>query len=194
MLGLGNAGSMLHLPALSAIPSATIVGACDLDGGRRQRAVDRWKVPLFSDYETMLSDARPEVVVVATPPENHVDACIRALNVGAHVICEKPFAPTIADGRRILDVARKAGRRVAMNYEFREMGIGFPVLDRIGKPGVGALHFAQVWQSMDLPPWKEPGWRGQLSRGVLYEAGTHLVDYTLALFGERPLSVWATMS
>jgi predicted dehydrogenase len=81
-----------------------------------------------------------------------------------------------------------------MNYEFREMGIAGALRERIGTPGVGALHFAHVWQSMDLPPWKEPGWRGQLSRGVLFEAGIHLVDYALALFGERPLSVWATMS
>lgn len=185
---------MLHLPALSSIPAATVVGACDLDAGRRDRASARWKVPVFTDFDEMLERARPEVVVVATPPEHHVDACLRVLDAGAHVICEKPFATTIADGRRILDAAKSAGRRVALNFEFREMGIAGAVLERIGKPGVGPLHFAHVWQSMDLPPWKEPGWRGQLSRGVLFEAGVHLVDYALALFGERPLSVWATMS
>src|SRR5439155_26578115 len=74
------------------------------------------------------------------------------------------------------------------------MPIASAVRDRIGVPGVGRLHFAHVWQSMDLPPWKESGWRSQLSRGVLFEAGIHLVDYALALFGERPRSVWATMS
>jgi predicted dehydrogenase len=185
---------MLHLPALTALPTAAVVGACDLDAGRRQRASARWKVPIFSDYDEMLERAQPEVVVVATPPEHHVEACIRALSAGAHVVCEKPLATTIADGRRILEAAKAAGRRVAMNYEFREMGIAGAVREKIGTPGVGPLHFAHVWQSMDLPPWKEPGWRGQLSRGVLFEAGIHLVDYALALFGERPQSVWATMS
>lgn len=185
---------MLHLPALASVPGATVVGACDLDAGRRERASARWKIPMFSDFDEMLERARPQVVVVATPPEHHVDACIRALGAGAHVICEKPLATTIADGRRILDAAETAGLRVAMNYEFREMGIAAAVLERIGAAGVGPLHFAHVWQSMDLPPWKEPGWRGHLSRGVLFEAGIHLVDYVLALFGDRPLSVSATMS
>jgi predicted dehydrogenase len=185
---------MLHLPALSSIPAATIVGACDLDAGRRDRAAARWKVPLFSDYEEMLRSAKPEAVVVATPPEHHVDHCIKALRAGANVVCEKPLATTISGGRQILAAAKQAGRRVAMNYEFREMGIAGALRERIGTPGVGALHFAHVWQSMDLPPWKEPGWRGQLSRGVLFEAGIHLVDYALALFNERPTSVWATMS
>lgn len=185
---------MLHLPALSSIPDATLVGACDLDPERRARAQARWSVPLFERFETMLESVKPDVVVVATPPQHHVDACLQALAFGAHVICEKPLATTIADGRRILAAAAAANRRVALNYEFREMGIAGAVLRRVGMPGVGPLHFAHVWQAMDLPPWKEPGWRGQLSRGVLFEAGIHLVDYALALFGERPLSVSATMS
>lgn len=185
---------MLHLPALSSLPSATLVGACDLDAGRRERAAAKWNVPMFSDYGDMLARAKPDVVVVATPPQHHVSACLDALAAGAHVICEKPLATTIAEGRRVLDAAQRAGRRVAMNYEFREMGIAGALRERVGAPGVGQLHFAHVWQSMDLPPWKEPGWRGQLSRGVLFEAGIHLVDYALALFQQRPESVWSTMS
>jgi predicted dehydrogenase len=185
---------MLHLPALAAIPSATVVGACDLDATRRERAAASFKVPVFADYDEMLREAKPEVVIVATPPQHHVAACIAALRAGAHVVCEKPLATTIADGRTVLEAADRAGRRVAMNYEFREMGIAGSLRERVGTPGVGPVHFAHVWQSMDLPPWKEPGWRGQLSNGVLFEAGIHLVDYALALFGQRPQTVWATMS
>jgi hypothetical protein len=47
---------------------------------------------------------------------------------------------------------------------------------------------------MDLPPWQEPGWRGRLLQRTLYEAGTHLVDYAISLFGERPLAIQATTS
>jgi predicted dehydrogenase len=58
----------------------------------------------------------------------------------------------------------------------------------VGAADTGAPVFAQAWQVMDLPPWKEPGWRGQLLRGTLYEAGIHLVDYLMAVFGEKPRS------
>jgi predicted dehydrogenase len=54
--------------------------------------------------------------------------------------------------------------------------------------------FAQVWQLMDLPPWAEPGWRGQMLQRTLYEAGVHLIDFLIALFGENPRSVSATVS
>jgi predicted dehydrogenase len=54
--------------------------------------------------------------------------------------------------------------------------------------------FAQVWQLMDLPPWAEPGWRGQMLQRTLYEAGVHLVDFLMALFGEKPRAVSGTVS
>jgi predicted dehydrogenase len=63
-----------------------------------------------------------------------------------------------------------------------------------GVAGDGALRFVQVWQLMDLPPWAEPGWRGQMLQRTLYEAGVHLVDLVIALFRERPVAVSAVTS
>jgi predicted dehydrogenase len=109
-------------------------------------------------------------------------------------LCEKPFAPSVADAERIIAAAATAGRRVALNHEFREMTIFRALREHIGRPEIGGVVFAQAWQNMDLPPWKEPSWRGQLLTGTLYEAGLHLVDYCLAVFGEKPVAVTATMS
>src|SRR5918992_770747 len=144
VVGLGNAGHTLHLPALSGIPAARVVGACDVDAG-------------------------------------------------AHVICEKPFVSSLEEADRVIEAATAAGRRVALNHEFREMPIFRAVREAVGREG-GEVVFAQVWQLMDLPPWAEPGWRGRLLQRTLYEAGVHLVDFLLALFRERPAAVSATTS
>lgn len=142
----------------------------------------------------MLEQARPDAVIVATPPGSHADYCLRALASGAHVICEKPFVASLAEADAIIDAARSAGRRVALNHEFREMPIFKALIDEAREPASGGLVFAQVWQLMDLPPWAEPGWRGQMLQRTLYEAGVHLVDFLMALFGERPVRVQATTS
>ncbi len=194
LVGLGNAGFDLHLPALAALPNAEIVGACDLDADRRRRAAERWGIAVFDDLDLMLSETAPEVVIVATPPDHHADHCARTFAAGADVICEKPLAPSLAQADEILAAAATAGRRIAVNHEFREMCIMRAVRDRIGQPGVGPLRFVQIWQNMNLPPWDEPGWRGELMQGVLFEAGIHLVDLALALFDERPVAVSATVS
>jgi predicted dehydrogenase len=56
------------------------------------------------------------------------------------------------------------------------------------------VFFAQLWQNTDVPPWTESGWRGAMLRRTLHEAGIHLIDYILALFGEKPQFAWSSMS
>lgn len=110
------------------------------------------------------------------------------------MLCEKPFVASLAEADRVIEQARLVGRRVAVNHEFREMPIFRAVLDSVHRSRSSPVVFAQAWQMMDLPPWVEPGWRGQLLRRTLYEAGVHLVDFVLALFGDKPVAVSATVS
>jgi predicted dehydrogenase len=194
VIGLGNAGYTLHLPALQGLPGVETVGAMDVDETRRQRAADRFKVPVFAEFDAMIADTKPDVVVIGTPPRSHAEYCHRILAAGAHVLCEKPFVSSLAEADEVLDAARRAGRRIALNHEFREMPIFRAVRDAVADPKSGGLVLAQVWQLMDLPPWAEPGWRGEMLQRTLYEAGVHLVDFLMALFGERPVAVQATIS
>jgi len=194
IIGLGSAGLGLHLPALAGLPSVTVVGGCDLDPGCRERAARRWKIPTFTEPDEMLSRADPEVVIVATPPPSHAAYCLRALAAGAHVICEKPFVASLDEADQVIAAAAAAHRQVAVNHEFREMPIFRALIDQIGRGGAGTLRFVQAWQSMNRPPWAEAGWRGQMSERTLFEAGVHLVDLVVALFGETPVSVQASMS
>ncbi len=194
VVGLGNAGTTLHLPALAGLPGVHVVGGMDTDPHRRAVAAERSGIPTFADFDELLRVARPEVVIVGTPPGSHADYCLRAFAAGAHVICEKPFVSSLAEADRVLEAARAAERRIALNHEFREMPIFRAVRDAVDSGATGDLVLAQVWQLMDLPPWAEPGWRGQMLQRTLYEAGVHLVDFLMALFGERPRAVQAWTS
>lgn len=194
LVGLGNAGFQIHLPALAGMASVTVVGGCDPDEARRKRAAATYRVPTFSEFDTMLAESRPDVVVIGTPPDSHADYCLRAFAAGAHVVCEKPFVSSLAEADVVLTAAARAGRRVALNHEFREMPIFRALRDELARPGAAELVFVQIWQLMDLPPWAEPGWRGRMLHRTLYEAGVHLVDFLMALFGEKPVSVQASTS
>lgn len=194
LVGLGNAGFTLHLPALAGMPDHKVVGAVDTDTTRRLRATQKFHIPVFDTFDAMLTEGKPDVVIVGTPPATHEDYCLRAIAAGAHVICEKPFVSSIAQADHVIEAARIARRRVALNHDFREMPIFRAVRDAITRGETGGLNFAQVWQLMDLPPWAEPGWRGQMLKRTLYEAGVHLVDFLMALFGERPAAVQAWTS
>ena len=194
IVGLGEAGYEMHLPALARMPDIEVVGACDTDQVRRQRVKEKWNPPLFDNYETMLAETRPDVLIVATPPDSHAEICLRAIERGVDIICEKPFVSTLAEADEVIAAASSAGRQIALNHEFREMPIFRALLDAAGPSSAEEVFFAQVWQNTDVAPWTEPGWRGQMQRRTLHEAGVHLVDYIIALFGEKPVAAWASMS
>lgn len=191
--GLGNAAVNLHLPALASIAHARVVGGCDPSETIRLAAGKRFAIPVFATLGEVLASTEPDVVIVCAPPRAHHAICLEAFAAGTHVLCEKPLATSVFEADEILEASHRAGKRLALNHEFREMPAFRALLDAVRADAGGAI-FAQAWQNMDLPPWAEPGWRGQLLNGVLYEAGIHLVDFVIAAFGEVPRAVTASMS
>ena len=192
VVGLGWAADEFHLPALRAQTDVEVVGGADPSAEARERFTKQTGKPAFESLDELMDSAQPELVVVGTPPSSHAELCIRALKGGAHVISEKPFVSTIAEADLVLSVAQAAGRHVAVNHQYRAKPVFRAVKDEIGKPDVGRLVFCQISQLMDLAPWNEPTpWRAAMPNRTLFEAGCHLVDLLLDLFGELPEAVYA---
>ena len=193
VIGLGEAGTTIHLPALRGLADVDIVGAADPDEKRRRGASARHGIPVFRDLVELLAQSRPELVIVASPPALHAAHCVAAMDAGADVLCEKPFTASVREGRDVVARAVAAGRQIAVNHEFRTMPVFRDVIAAARADRQGPV-VVQVWQAIDHDSSGESGWRGQLRRRSLYEAGVHLVDLALQLFGETPHAVSATFA
>lgn len=195
LAGLGWAARGFHLPALRQVPGVEVVGGSEPDDERRASWEKDTGIPAFATLDELLERARPDVVIVATPPDSHAELSIQALRGGAHVVCEKPFVSTVSEADRVLEVAAATGRRVAVNHEFREKPIFKVLPEHIGSEEFGRMVFCQIWQLMDLAPWNEPvAWRAAMPNRTLFEGGVHLVDLMITLFGELPEAVYARHS
>ena len=194
-IGLGWAARAFHAPALRGVPGVELVGGVDSDAERRATWERETGMAGFGSFEELIDRGRPELIVVATPPDSHESLCLAALEAGAHVFCEKPFVETVEAADRVIAAAERAGKGVAVNHEFREMPIYRAVREQIGTEDVGRLVFCQIWQLMDLAPWDEPvAWRAAMPNRTLFEGGVHLVDLLMTLFGEKPTAVYARHS
>ncbi len=115
-----GAGQMArhHLSALAhAGTPAVVVGVHD---GAADRAADFAALAgttAFPSVPSLIADARPDIVHVCTPPGAHFEAAWAALDGGAHVYVEKPFALTTADGRALLGLAQSRGRLVCAGHQ-----------------------------------------------------------------------------
>ncbi len=193
-VGLGRAARLYHVPSLARVPGGIALGGFDESAEQRLSWHAETGMPVFDSLDELLAE-RPDVVVVATPPATHAEVCIRALESGAHVVCEKPFVETVEAADAVLAAAARAGRQVAVNHQFRAKPMFSAITDAIRSGAYGRLAFCQLWQLMDLAPWEEPtAWRAGMARRTLLEGGVHLVDLMLVLFGELPEAVYARHS
>jgi predicted dehydrogenase len=129
IVGVG-ARSRMYQEALHQRPDAAgaLVACADVNAGRLALATsvaERYgKAPpqryAAADFDRMLEEARPEVVIVTSPDWSHDEYVARALRAGADVIVEKPMAVTASGCQRILDAAKATGHscKVAFNYRY----------------------------------------------------------------------------
>jgi predicted dehydrogenase len=118
VVGCGSIGRR-HLRLLNERPDLS-VAACDPDPASREGvAAIGGAIPLFTDLAAALADWKPAFVVVANPNRFHAPAAIAALRAGCHVLCEKPIADTLVNGRRIVAEARKRKRTLLVGYTER---------------------------------------------------------------------------
>lgn len=97
------------------------VGLCDKNPGRVQYAKEKMKVacPTFTDFDTMMKTVKPEVVIVTTMDSTHDQFIIRALELGADVITEKPMTTDEIKCKKILEAEKKSGRKVMVAFNYR---------------------------------------------------------------------------
>jgi len=106
--------------------SCELVGLCDPSEVRRTyhqkrlaREYDAIEVPLYDDFDQMMRDTKPDVVIVCTPDYLHHEYIIKALDAGAEVISEKPL--TIDAGRTgaIFEAVKRTGSKVRTTFNMR---------------------------------------------------------------------------
>ncbi|HEX9633563.1 MAG TPA: Gfo/Idh/MocA family oxidoreductase [Gemmatimonadales bacterium] len=131
-----------------------------------------------ASYLDAMTDPGIDAVVVATPPDRHLDLTLEALRAGKHVVVEKPAWPRAADVGVVRAAAAAAGRRVfvAENYVYK------PLLTRLRRllqeQAVGEPRFVQV---NAMRRQRATGWRDDAGVGALYEGGIHWLSLLASL-------------
>src|SRR4051812_42034452 len=97
LVGCGYWGSNL-LRNLASHPQSQLVAFCDGRDEQLNKASALYPgAKAYTSFEKMLAEAKPEAVVVATPPDSHCKLAVAALEAGAHVLIEKPMAKSTAE-------------------------------------------------------------------------------------------------
>lgn len=115
VLSAGAWSQSSHLPALKADPRVELLAISSPNADMAASLGAQFEVPCFGDWREALATG-PDIVVVSSPPVAHEEQVIAALEAGAHVLVEKPFALSAGPARRMRDTAERLGKALLVGF------------------------------------------------------------------------------
>jgi scyllo-inositol 2-dehydrogenase (NADP+) len=183
LCSFGMSGLVFHSPFLVVNPRFNFYADWERT---KNLAEDKYPgVITYRTLEEMLADNTIELVVVNTPNYTHYEYAKKALEAGKHVVIEKPFTTTVAEGEELIDIAKKHDRKLSV-YQNRRYDSDYKtvkkVLDQnlLGEIVEAEIHFDRFTEALSPKLHKEVPGPGA---GSIYDLGSHIIDQAIQLFG-----------
>jgi predicted dehydrogenase len=152
-------------------------------------------VPAFTDFDELLRDVRPDVVIVATVDRTHHDFIIRSLEAGAEVITEKPMTIDDEKCRAIITAERRTGKRVTVAFNYRYSPQHQQIKRMIVEGAIGQVLSVDFHWPLDYIHGADffRRWHRRLenSGGLLVHKSTHHFDLINWWVDSEPATVFA---
>lgn len=175
------------IPAIRASARGELVAVASRDQGAADAYADAWGIPrAFGTYDDMLASGEIDAVYIGLPNHLHAEWAVRALERGVHVLCEKPFAISLAEVDRMSAAARASGRVLVEAFMYRHhpqtRAVGEWVRDgRLGE--VTALRGVFNFKMNDRDNIRlRPEWGG----GSLWDVGIYPLSLAQYVMGGPP--------
>ncbi len=167
-----------------------VVAVVDLDLEAAKGKIERFELdcPAYTDMKTALAAHEADFVVDCTVPEAHCEVTCTALKAGLHVVGEKPMANSVAEGRRMVRAAEKAGKMYMVSQSRRWDGKHDVVRKLVSRGKVGEVttincdfyigaHFG--------------GFRAEMPSPLILDMSIHHFDLARYMTGADPVAVYA---
>ena len=183
--GLGNMGRS-HALAYHHNPAFEIVGLVNRSVPDLPQELRGYEIT--ADYHEALTRLKPDLVCVATYSDSHADYACAAMEAGADVFVEKPLATTVADARRVQDMALATGRKVVVGYILRHHPSWIRLIAEARALGGPYVFRLNLNQQSSGPTWEVHKALMQTTPPIV-DCGVHYVDVMCQITDARPVEV-----
>lgn len=203
LIGCGWIVERDHVPAMLRSDKVELVGTADVSIERARLVGSIAGVDVdacYADYRDLLARDDIDIVSVASPPSTRLQIVRDAAAAGKHVVCEKPFALTLAEADEMIQACDAAGVTLAMYHNYLYYAEHRLAKRLISEGAIGDVVAVQITAGGSRP-WLgtegfRPGWRFEPAfsgGGVMMDIGVHAI-YLAELFLPGPMeSVAASM-
>jgi len=170
------------------IKGAQLCAVCDIQAERMDHYTNKYRIPGYNNYNTMMAEAQPDVVVVLTESGNHAKHVIELAGYRKHIIVEKPMALSLDDADKMIDEcnAKSVNLFVIKQNRFNRpiTRLREALIDgRFGKLVMGTirLRWCREQSYYDQAPWRGT-WA--MDGGALANQASHHIDMLQWMMGD----------
>ncbi|KAI5927299.1 hypothetical protein F4810DRAFT_650198 [Camillea tinctor] len=183
--------------------TSCIVGICDTNRTRMNYANSKLEslghgaVPTFiaADFEKMITETKPDEVIVTTIDRTHNLYIVKALELGCNVITEKPMTIDAPRCLEIFDAVSRTGKQVRVTFNYRYAPHNTAVYSLLRSGAIGAVtsvHFEWMLNTSHGADYFRRWHRDKRnSGGLLVHKSTHHFDLVNFWLRTRPATVYA---
>jgi predicted dehydrogenase len=194
-VGAGAGVLNMHRPALG-LPTVELAAIADVDAGRGRPLSAELGCTFYADHREMLAATRPDVAVIMTPHPFHAAIATDCLEAGCHVLTEKPMALHVGEADAMIETARRCGRLLAVNFQYRHRPEVRRARELIQAGRLGAIQRVELTATWTRTAayYRAAAWRGTWlgeGGGVLMNQAIHNLDVLCHLLGmPKRLVAW----
>ncbi len=198
IIGCGMMGRE-HMANLALVRGAELVAIADPDAGSREQAQTQanklgQSIRCFGESAAMLSEAKPDAVIIASPNFTHFDVVRPVMESGAAVLLEKPMCTTIADAEALAEAARDYANLFWVGLEYRYMPPVTSFIERVHAGEAGDLKMLAIREHRFPFLVKVGDWNrfNRNTGGTLVEKCCHFFDLMRHILRDEPVRVFAS--
>ena len=120
IIGAGGRAASTHYPCLAQLPDCDLVAACDLSEERVAGVCEKFDIAgRYTNYQQMIEKETPDIVYAIMPPHHLYDVTANIIDMGCHVVIEKPPAVTSEQVRQMANLARRKNVLTGVTFQRR---------------------------------------------------------------------------
>ncbi len=184
VVGAGLIGKR-HVEFMRQVPRLELSAIVD-PADNAQQVADRFDVPKFDDLETLLKDAKPDGVILATPNSLHVPQALACVDAGVPVLVEKPVGISAKEAQALVMHAGSKNIPVMVGHHRRFNPIIQEAKRLIDQGVLGTIRSFEAicWYYKPEYYFDEAPWRKQNGAGPILVNAIHDIDLMRYLCGE----------
>ncbi len=160
-----------------------VVATYDIQRANAEKVAQEFGARVHDTLDDLLADPAVEVVDIAVPPWEQLKVVEKVAAAGKHMLCQKPLSDQFASAVRVVELAKQAGLKQAVNHQMR-WDAGIAASKQIIQKGmIGQPTESQIQVSSETP-WHMWPWLASAPRLEVQYHSIHYLDATRYLFGD----------